>query len=386
MKKAFNSRSKMMGVLAAGGMALATAAQADNTGVPLHGFADVGVGYAGKNMQERLFDRGFFVSNLDLFLNPELGNVKMLAEIIIDATEGAVVVDSERLQIGYVLNNALTIYGGRFHTPIGAWNTSYHHGAQIQTSVYKPRFIDFEDKVGVVPTHTVGMLFTGYTSMGSNKLGYDFSIGNGSRIIGDDAGEFTTGDMQMGGDIDHNVALGGRLYYGINSGALDGLTVGGHFIKETITTDTNLDTVLGGQHSTDLNVMGGYFTFENHGIEWLNEYYSFSNTDLDTAGAKAKSSSAYYTQFGYAMNEHWMPYVRYEKADLDQTDNYFKDQTYGGSYNRVAAGLRHNLSDKTCLKIEGNKTDITADATNPVRSKVPGGEYKEIRAQFAVRF
>jgi len=373
-----------------GGLALAagSVAHADNTGVPLHGFADVGIGYAGKNMQERLFDQGFFVSNLDLFLNPDLGNVKMLAEVILDASEGAVVVDTERLQIGYVLNNNLTVYMGRFHNPIGVWNTSYHHGAQIQTSVYKPRFIDFEDKVGVVPTHVVGLLLTGAADAGSNKIGYDLSVGNGSRIItnGETGSKLvTTGDMQMGSDLDHNMAVAGRLYYAFNGGALEGLTFGGNMLTETITTEGDLGGAIADAHVTDLKVFGGYFSYENHGIEWLNEYYSFSDTDLKTVGATAKTSKAYYTQFGYSPNEKWTPYVRYEKADFDQNDNYFADQTYGGSYKRVALGLRHNLSDKTCLKIEGNKTDITA-ANTTVRAGVPGGEYKELRAQFAVRF
>jgi len=382
MKNNITKNAMLIGAIAAG-LALSSVSRADS-GVPIHGFADVGVGYAGKNMQERLFDRGFFVSNLDLFFNPDLGNVKMLAELIIDATEGSVVVDSERLQIGYVLNNNFTIHMGRFHTPIGAWNTSYHHGAQIQTSVYKPRFIDFEDKVGVIPTHTVGLLLTGATDAGRNKFGYDFTIGNGSRIIGD--AEFTTGDMQMGGDIDHDVALGTRLYYAFNSGTLDGLTVGVHGLKETITTDADVSAIVGGTHATDIQMMGGYFSFENHGIEWLSEYYSFSDKDHNTANAAAVTSSAYYTQFGYALNEHWLPYVRYEKTDFDQADAYFADQTYGASYDRIAVGLRHNLTDKACIKVEGNKTNIDQVDPSGVRAGVPGGEYQELRAQFAVRF
>lgn len=386
-----NKMSKKLAIAGLGALSLASVAQADNTGVPLHGFADVGIGYAGENMQKRLFDQGFFVSNIDLFLNPDLGNVKMLAEIIIDASEGAVVVDSERLQIGYVLNNNLTVHAGRFHTPIGIWNTSYHHGAQIQTSVYKPRFIDFEDKVGVIPTHTVGLLFTGAAPVGSDKIGYDLTIANGSKIMlaaGDALGTeetWTTGDMQMGGDMDNGVALGGRLYYSFTGGSLDGLTLGVHGLHEEVRTDAALQG-LGLDHRTMMTMLGGYLSYEANGFEFLNEYYHFSNSDLYNPDLEKVSSWAAYSQLGYYINDNWIPYVRYERAIFDQNDEYFADQTFGASYSRVAAGLRYNITDKACIKIEGNKTDVANTPTGGVRDQMDGGEWKEIRAQWAVRF
>jgi hypothetical protein len=386
-----NKMSKKLAIAGLGVLSLASVAQADNMGVPLHGFADVGIGYAGENMQKRLFDQGFFVSNLDLFLNPDLGNVKMLAEIIIDASEGAVVVDTERLQIGYVLNNNLTVHAGRFHTPIGIWNTSYHHGAQIQTSVYKPRFIDFEDKVGVIPTHTVGLLLTGATPVGSDKIGYDLTVANGSKIMlaaGDALGTeetWTTGDMQMGGDMDSGVALGGRLYYSFGSGSLDGLTLGVHGLNEEVRTDAALQG-LGLDHRTMMTMLGGYLSYENNGFEFLNEYYHFSNKDLYNPDLEKVSSWAAYSQLGYYINDSWIPYVRYERAIFDQNDEYFADQTFGQSYSRVAAGLRYNITDKACIKIEGNETDVANTATGGVRDQMDGGKWKEIRAQWAVRF
>jgi len=386
-----NKMSKKLAIAGLGALSLASVAQADNTGVPLHGFADVGIGYAGENMQKRLFDQGFFVSNLDLFLNPDLGNVKMLAEIIIDASEGAVVVDTERLQIGYVLNNNLTVHAGRFHTPIGIWNTSYHHGAQIQTSVYKPRFIDFEDKVGVIPTHTVGLLLTGATPVGSDKIGYDLTVANGSKIMlaaGDALGTeetWTTGDMQMGGDMDNGLAIGGRLYYSFGSGSLDGLTLGVHGLNEEVRTDAALQG-LGLDHRTMMTMLGGYLSYENNGFEFLNEYYHFSNQDLYNPDLEKVSSWAAYSQLGYYINDSWIPYVRYERAIFDQNDEYFADQTFGQSYSRVAAGLRYNITDKACIKIEGNETDVADTALGGVRDQMDGGKWKEIRAQWAVRF
>ena len=76
----------------------------------------------------------------------------------------------ERAQLGYSFSDALTFWVGRFHTPYGYWNTAFHHGAQIQTSVTRPLFIDFEDKGGILRAHSLGLLAHGRVPAGPGKL------------------------------------------------------------------------------------------------------------------------------------------------------------------------------------------------------------------------
>jgi hypothetical protein len=86
------------------------------------------------------------------------------------------------VQIGYTLNESATVWGGRIHTPYGYWNTSFHHGAQMQTSVLRPRYLDFEDKGGIWPAHIVGLWATVKTKVGTGKITYDAYAGNGSKL------------------------------------------------------------------------------------------------------------------------------------------------------------------------------------------------------------
>ena len=107
-------------------------------GAPLHGFVDVG-GVAGSDRKGKR--RGFTVGNFDLYLSPELGdNVKTLIETNFEVdSQGGLGVDVERVQVGYAFGDYLTAWLGRFHTPFGVWNTAFHHGQQISTSVRRPR-------------------------------------------------------------------------------------------------------------------------------------------------------------------------------------------------------------------------------------------------------
>jgi len=104
----------------------------------LHAFADVGA-TVGKNTDQT----GFNVGSLDLYFAPNLGDrVKALFELLfeLDST-GDLAVDLERAQIGYTFADAATLWAGRFHSPYGYWNTAFHHGAHMQTSVRRPKFI-----------------------------------------------------------------------------------------------------------------------------------------------------------------------------------------------------------------------------------------------------
>ncbi len=366
-----------------------TSAKADQDGQLMHGFADAGWGMGGANAPARKRQRSFFVGSLDLYINPDLGqNVKFLSEVNIDpgTSDGAVAVDTERLQVGYVFNNHLTGWVGRFHTPIGFWNTAYHHGAQLQTSVYKPKFIDFEDKYGVLPVHTVGLWLTGSTAVGSGKVGYDFYIGNGSHITSDTTAwgsTFQTTEMNIISDDNDNMAVGGKLSYSFTGGSLDGLVVGAHYLQEQVPVDSGATDHSGtaATGTIDFQTIGGYVVYDANNVEFISEFYQFSNKDALTTGATAQKSHAYFAQLGYMFGESLIPFARYEKAAFNQADPYFALQTNGGSYTRQAVGFRYNLSEKTCVKVEGLHTDVTD--VNPGNT---GGAYDEIRTQYAIRF
>ena len=99
------------------------------------------------------------------------------------------------------LSDELTLWGGRFHTPYGYWNTAFHHGAQIQTSIGRPRFLEFEDE-GAICRRTRSASGPPAAATALGRVAYDLYVANADRIeagvldfqpIGMDDARFSTG-------------------------------------------------------------------------------------------------------------------------------------------------------------------------------------------------
>jgi hypothetical protein len=339
-------------------------------GLRVHGFLDIG--YASNNYEDVAVKlHGFNVGLLDLYLTPEFSdNVKSLVELVFEVdAHGAVVVDFERAQVGYTFNDKVTLWGGRFHTPYGYWNTAFHNGAQIQTSVLRPRFLAFGDRGGVLPAHMVGLWATGKTGAGEGKITYDVFAGNGSKFInvtGTGSGTGTV-DTNVAGDNNHNVMLGLNVGYEF-SDALEGLRLAAHGFKGTIDAYSGDATTNGTLvDSTDLNMLGGSVVYLVNDWEVMSEYYHFD--DQDKIGATGSHTSwASYLQVGKTFNKI-TPFV-----------HYFGDQETGRAYSRQSIGMSYSLNPKANLKLELLHSKFEADA---VRGS---GGYNSVLAQYAIRF
>ena len=383
-----------------GGFSIDALADADsfNLGIPLHGFADGGWAQDSSNDLHRSYARGFYLNNLDLYLAPDLGGrMRMLAEVVLEpGSEGqGIGIDTERLQLGYVFSNYLTAWVGRFHTPLGFFVTAYHHGAQLQTAVDKPRFLDWEDHQGVLPVHTTGLWLTGNALIGDSRLGYMLWAGNGGRMTTGSSG-FTGLDMNMYHDDNKDVAVGGRLTW-FFGGALDGLQVGASMLQERIDATSNsqdpdsytgtgatfkpfTNPNTGSEFSSKVRIVGIHLVYEGHGFEFLNEIYNFQN--IASGGTSGNFRSwAGYSQLAYWVNGKWAPYGRFERADFNVNDPFFFGQYNGLPYSKAAVGLRYNMSDASCVKIEYSNTHF--NASSPTNS---GAGYNIIKTDYAVRF
>ena len=319
----------------------------NDTGLPLHGFADVQAGWSSGSDPIAL--RGFSAGTLDLYLTPQFGDhVKALIELVVEYDpDGQVAVDMERSQLGYTVNDAVTLWMGRFHTPFGLWNTSFHHGANLQTSIYRPRFVDFEDKGGIIPTHSVGFWASGKSGIGVGKVTYDAYVSNGPSI------RHRALDFNAFTDDNSGKMFGLNLGYQA-AGALRGLSVGVHGFGSTVNALSTAGTLIG---RTRLRMAGGYFGYDDDEWEAFGEYYRFANTDAST-GAR-HSSDAWFTHVGRTFGS-LTPFVRYERASLNGEDNYFQTQRTGRSYQRAVVGMRYALDSRSSFKLEFSSTSESA--------------------------
>jgi len=339
---------------------------AADEGLPLHGFMDVDARAANNGGL-----KGFGLGNVDFYLVPTVGErIKGLIELNFEVSDaGELDTDVERMQIGYVFSDAWTVWAGRYHSPWGYWNTAYHHGAQLQTSITRPRFLEFEDRGGIIPAHSVGLWGTGAVRAGSGRITYDLYTGNSQRIDLD-AGAPGSGvlDPNLGSSTNHNAMAGFNLGY-LFSGTSDGLKLGVHGYTAKIDDDAvPVD-------STQVRFLGGYGVYLGNDWEILAEYYRFNNQDL-SGGSGTHPSWAGYAQIGKLIGR-WTPYARFEKTILDQSDAYFAQQASGQSYDRSVAGIRYDLDPRAALKLEANRTRLTDRQLS---------SFNELRMQFAIRF
>jgi hypothetical protein len=360
-------------------------------GLPVHGFADVGLVKNGERNPTFTGRKGAALGTFSLYLTPQFTDrARGLVELAFEADRnGAIATDLERLQLGYLFNDAAIGWLGRFHTPYGYWNTAFHHGLQIQTSTMRPRFLDFEDKGGILPAHTTGVWLNGTFPTATGKLGYDLYAGNAPQINGTgtgtalatahpagfssavNAGTYAgTGTLSMR----QSGSTAGRTSSGFNAwiepGAVDGLRLGLHGLRGEVIDDF--------ANSTLLKMLGGYYAYSTEKWEALGEYYRFRNQDRSGATG-THASWAGYMQLGYTVGK-WTPFARVERARLDQTDNYFGVQESGRSYDRWAMGLRYELDPRAALKTEFTSTrkrDLGPGVTD---------KYPELRVQYAIGF
>jgi len=344
-------------------IALSTSDRAAASGLPLHGFADVDAGTHNPTFPNL---KGADIGSMEFFLTPRLGDrTRALFELNFEVdSSGDVGVDLERAQIGYQLADSTTVWLGRFHTPYGFWNTAFHHGLQIATSLRRPAFLEFEDHGGIMPAHTVGAWLTSAQRIGDGRLTYDVYVGNNQRIRGGML------DMNSAGSAHGGAIVGGNLGW-LFGGALDGLKVGVDALSSRIEDVDTTPTIV-----TRLRSYGTYLAYDTDRWEHIAEFHLFSNYGLQPAGATYHSHAGF-VQLGYRMPDRFTLYTRYERTVLQQADNYFQALNTGRSYHREALGLRYDLDLASALKMELATTRFT-DRT-PM-------SYDEALLQYAIRF
>ncbi len=347
---------------------LALLAPRSSPAFELHGFADVSYHHDihdDINTQEN--NGAFNLGPIDLYVAESLGpRLDVLTEIAIESG----IVDLERLQVGYLFSDALKVYAGRFHSPLGYWNTAYHHGAFLHTTIQRPFFLHFEDEGGILPVHTVGLLLSGRQFLGIGEISYSALVGNGSSII-DEAGAPVL-DPNNETDPNKNKAVGLRAAFA--PARLRGWTVGASaYTSRVLDERTPIPAV-----DVTQTILGADLTFLDGRSELIAEY--FLVRDKNELGTTTATNHLYYVQLGREFAERVTPYVRHEQMSLDEADPYMSDKSglsgLGAIDKRIeTAGVRFRVGSQSVVKLEGRF--ITDDGLD---------SHQEYGAQWAFTF
>lgn len=319
----------------------------------MRGYSDVRYSKSSQDSAEES-NGTFSLGQFDLYISELLTDrIELLSEFVIEGTpEGEFVVDLERLQIGYIFNDALKLRAGRFHNVLGYWNLAYHHGEQIQTGIGRPSFLRFEDEGGLLPVHLVGLWVGGRFKTAPAVLGYDLMVGNGAKVAGVGPSGGGTLDPNSAADDNKNKAVAFRLQASPRSWPELIFNVSGNFSKVE-----GYDAALARTLSVEQSIVGlsADRVMTGNGFDLLSEIYWVKDKDKMT-GLGSKTNTLYYIQAEYTFMEKWTPYARYEQMLIDEGDPYMTALSAVDTKTSLA-GLRYELSINSVLKGETRKVN-----------------------------
>jgi hypothetical protein len=280
------------------------------------------------------FYLGQFVLHFAGALSPK---VSYFAEVSWTPNNGGFTTTIERSIIQYAFSDNLKVSAGRYHTPIMYWNTAYHHGLWLQTTINRPEMIQFGGRL--IPVHFVGLLAQGTVpGTGSLNLQYDAGIGNGR---GADIAE-----PGNAGDINNNKAWLATVY--AEPTWAYQWEFGGSFYRDKIGPATGIV----GNYGESIETARLVYTSEKP--EFISEFANIQHTRIGAPGSW--DSQAGYVQLAYRLpwaKAQWKPYYRFEYIHVPLSDPVFNPPGNPvPSLTGSIFGVRYDFSQYAAYKIE----------------------------------
>lgn len=323
----------LLGVLFGADASAAQTINLQDHEINLLGFGDLDY------VQEQGDPGGFYIGQFVGHLSAGLSErFSLFSEVSATASDDGYNLEVERLFVRYDHSDLLKVSVGRFHTPLGFWNTAYHHGAWLQTSTKRPQIIKFGSEI--IPIHYVGLITEGWVPVRDWNVKYQVGIGNGRY-----ANIARAGDA---GDINSNrawlVSLSAKsLSLPIRVGA----SIYGDRVSPSFTTDV------------DETILSGYLVWMGDRIQGIAEFHHLHH-ESDT-GPEHDTSEGFYVQASYRLPivERVTPYARIEDTDIGPNDPLLSG--LGLDYHASVLGVRYDVAPNVALKGEYRREEFADD-------------------------
>ena len=299
----------------------------------IRGFGDVD--FSATDQHGAASNSGFNLGQFDLHFASALSQkVSYFAETTFTAQPTGYNTEVERSIIRYDYNDYFKVSFGRYHTPMGYWNTAYHHGAWLQTTINRPDIV----RVGstFIPIHFVGLLAEGAIPSGGAGLNYSFGVGNGRGNTisrGGDAGDNNDNRAWVANIFARPV----RLY---------GLQLGASVYRDKI-------HLADGRDFREW-ISGAHLVWTKESPEFLAEFDNVNHRQVGTD--LVTNSQAFYVQVGYRLpwfEKQLKPYYRFEYTHTPRSEQVFGNQDLVGS----TFGLRYDITNYAAFKGEYRHTE-----------------------------
>src|SRR5262245_20561207 len=302
--------------------------------VQFRGFADINFAATDNHKSDdgRSAD-GFSLGNVVGHVSASLGGkFSFYSEITVNQKDNKFTIDVARAIMRYDYNDRFKVSVGRYHAPIGYWNTAFHRGLWLQTTIFRPDLVKEE---WFQPDHFVGVIAEG-TLIPTAGLGYIGGYGNGRELDLRDQGLQAAdlyGDTE---NVGHHRAGVLRLF--ARPPQVSNVEFGGAVYRDELAS-TGTDGV------PEL-ITSAYVAITRESPEIIAEFSNLRHTYFGVD----YNSQAFYVQLGYRLpaQPRLKPYARYEEANAPDDEPVTGDLTNS----KVTAGLRFELTDFATLKVE----------------------------------
>jgi hypothetical protein len=283
------------------------------------------------------FQEGQFILHMSSALSPKVtvfGELSFTARA--DAGTGTPPAtgfnpEVERLIVRYDANDRFKLSFGRYHTPINYWNTAFHHGQWLQTTISRPEMTQFGGSF--IPVHFVGSLVEGEIPAGGLNLNYNVGLGNGRGQIISRPGDF--------GDINNNRAWLVNAFVKPNNPF--GLRIGGSVYRDEL---NPLNGPVGREW-----IQSGHIVWAKETPEFIAEFANVHHQFVSTGASS--NSQGLYAQVAYRLP--WMkrthkPYNRFDYIHVPRSDAIFRSVV--PVFHSSTAGLRYDIASFAAFKLE----------------------------------
>ncbi|MBZ5617129.1 MAG: hypothetical protein LAQ69_00150 [Acidobacteriia bacterium] len=283
------------------------------------------------------FEEGQFTLHLSSALSPK---VTMFGEVTLTARSDAGTglppaagfnAEVERIMIRYDANDYFKVSFGRYHTPINYWNTAFHHGQWLQTTISRPEMTQFGGSF--IPVHFVGSLVEGVAPAGGLNLNYAVGLGNGRGQVISRGGDFS--------DINNNRAWLANAF--VKPDALYGLQVGGSIYRDELNPLT--------APAAREWIESAHLVWQKETPEFIAEFANITHQPI--SGATGSNSQAFYVQTAYRLpwlQKLWKPYYRFEYIHVPKSDAIFRSVV--PTFHASTLGVRYDITSFAAFKFE----------------------------------
>lgn len=298
----------------------------------IRGFGDVDFSGTDQKGSQSGFRLAQFVLH---FASPLSAKVNYFAEVSFTAEPTTYALALERSIIRYDYNDYFKISFGKYHTPVSYWNTTFHHGSWLQTTIDRPQMIRFGGTD--IPVHFLGLQAEGNIPSGGLGLGYNLGVGNGRSFPFSKSGD--------SGDVNNNRAWLANLF--VRPTRFYGLQLGGSFYHDKLTS--------GAGRNFDEWIASGNAVWNKQRPEIIAEYANVHHRDLLTS--QTFNTTNYYVQAAYQLpwqQNKWKPYYRFEYIHRPTTEPVWDITGTASVVDLVGSlvGVRYDITNYAAFKGE----------------------------------